>query len=633
VGVSPADFILAARCGEPSDWRRAAAHVLVHNPLGGVCGSVCPDSLCMARCSRGRLDTPVNIPAVQAAIVRKARQLGVLPRFEPAPATGHRVAVVGAGPAGLGAASVLARAGHEVRVLDRAREAGGMARLIPRDRLDPEVLAGDLAWLLGAGDVRLVLGERVALPRELLARGFAAVIVAAGLAEPAELEIPGAERAIGWTEALGSRPPALGGRRVAVVGDGGVALDCAHAALAQGAAHVELFARKALGELGLGRDERERLFSSGIHVSCRVRVTAIRGSGRRVTGLALRKVTLPAGEAFHPSRLADLRDGEHVRRDLDAVILAIGARPGLRLEPHPRIVYAGELESGPATVVEAVASGKKAALAVHRLLAGDDVASCPDRTACPDGSGCPRRASCPEWNRPAGQDRAPGRPRTPSGLPVPLTIEVGGRELPSPFLLAPGPHTAGYEQLRRAYEAGWAGGVVAPGTSSDERDRVRRDVERLAREYPDRLTFVSAGGPGAGDGDCGAMDYRAAANHLALGAPTVQLGAIVARHGLGIVRELESGLSHLLAERGMRAVAELVGSALPGPAAPGEPGPATCEVSRERCARCGNCSRCPQLAVALDATGAPTVDPARCTGCGACVEQCFTGALSLRRAA
>src|SRR5512138_1727446 len=109
-GCSPADFIMAARGGEPSDYRRAAAHILAHNPLGGVCGAVCPDTLCMARCSRRAFDAPVNIPAVQAAILRRARQLGVLPHPRhdtPLPATGMRVAVVGAGPAGLGAASVL----------------------------------------------------------------------------------------------------------------------------------------------------------------------------------------------------------------------------------------------------------------------------------------------------------------------------------------------------------------------------------------------------------------------------------------------------------------------------------------------------------------------------------------------
>ncbi|HSN13992.1 MAG TPA: hypothetical protein VLT61_05125, partial [Anaeromyxobacteraceae bacterium] len=91
--LSPADFILAARCGEPSDYRRAAAHILGNNPLGELCGHLCPDTLCMARCSRRALDGPVDIPAIQAAIVRRARALGVLPRPEPQPATGHRVAV------------------------------------------------------------------------------------------------------------------------------------------------------------------------------------------------------------------------------------------------------------------------------------------------------------------------------------------------------------------------------------------------------------------------------------------------------------------------------------------------------------------------------------------------------------
>jgi NADPH-dependent glutamate synthase beta subunit-like oxidoreductase/Pyruvate/2-oxoacid:ferredoxin oxidoreductase delta subunit len=777
---SPADFILAARCGEPSDYRRAAAHILAHNPLGGVCGSVCPDSLCMARCARRRFDGAVNVPAMQAAILRKARALGVLPRFEPLPATGQRVAVVGAGPAGLGAASVLARCGHEVHVFDRARRPGGMARLIPRERLDPEVLASDIAWLLGQGNVRLVLGRPVALPRNLLARGFAAVIVAAGLTEPVELDVPGHERASSWAELLGKSPPALRGRRVAIVGDGAVALDCAEAALAQGAAHVELFARKALSELDLTARERERLFASGVHVSCRVRVTAIRGRGERVTGLALRQVELPAGEAFHPSRLVDLGHGEHERRDLDAVILAIGARPGVRLERHPRIVYAGDLESGPTSVVEAVASGKRAALAVHTMLAGDDLAACPDRTSCPDGSACPRRATCPEWNRQPAADRSAGSARPRAGLPVPLATDFFGREVSSPFLLSAGPVTEGHARVKRAYEAGWAGAVLsvsvegeASAVPHDALDRACSALERLRREFPDRLTLASAGGaltgcdeaearawqattrrleaagamaleyalvaaqhgdgalrdpelparvadwvlgigdpsvpklfkvpasagslpvlegiaavlarhpealagvtltdsppalpggPGAArswddrgrtseldplsraitsaarqglfaSGDVAVADYLGAARVLALGARTVQLCTIVTRYGLGIVNELHGGLSYFLAERGMRSVAELVGSAAArSTTLVGElpAGKTVCGVDPAACTGCGNCTRCPQHAIALDARGIPCVDASRCIGCALCVEQCFAGALAMRTAA
>lgn len=497
-GLSPADFILAVRCGEPSDYARAAAHILGHNPLGGVCGAVCPGTLCMARCARRAFDGPVNIPAIQAGIVDRARRLGVLPRPEPVAATGDRVAVVGAGPAGLGAATVLARAGHAVHVLDRARRPGGMIRLIPRHRLDPDVLDADLAWLLGVGDISLLLGRPVPLPRELLARGYAAVVVAAGLGDPVPLDVPGGRRALPWTALLGEEAPDLAGRRVGVVGDGAVAVDCALAALARGAAHVELLALRKLSELALPRAERDRLFESGVHLSGRVRVTALRGRGARVTAVVLRRVELPPGQAYHPSRLVDLPSGEHERRDLDVVVAALGGRPGLRREPHPRVVHAGDLEAGPTTVVEALASGKRAGEDVNRLLGGAD-AACPDRASCADGSGCPKRATCPEWSRPASPGSGSGAPRAAPGLPVPLDADVLGRRVSSPFLLAAGPYAAGHAPLRRAYDAGWGGAVMGVPRGGGERalDAACRDVERVVREFPQRLTMVRHEGPPA----------------------------------------------------------------------------------------------------------------------------------------
>jgi NADPH-dependent glutamate synthase beta subunit-like oxidoreductase len=75
---SPADFIMAAKVGAPSDFRRAAALIMAANPLGGVCGVVCPDTHCMRACARATFDVPINIPAVQATIVAKAREAGVM---------------------------------------------------------------------------------------------------------------------------------------------------------------------------------------------------------------------------------------------------------------------------------------------------------------------------------------------------------------------------------------------------------------------------------------------------------------------------------------------------------------------------------------------------------------------------
>jgi hypothetical protein len=129
---SPADFLRAARIGEPSDFARAAAEILTMNPLGGVCGVLCPDRHCMAACSRAKFDRPVEIPSAQATIVAKVRALGVEPRLPAPPPNGRSVAVVGAGPAGLAAAAVLARKGYAATVFERTAQAGGCHHMVLR---------------------------------------------------------------------------------------------------------------------------------------------------------------------------------------------------------------------------------------------------------------------------------------------------------------------------------------------------------------------------------------------------------------------------------------------------------------------------------------------------------------------
>jgi Na+-translocating ferredoxin:NAD+ oxidoreductase RNF subunit RnfB len=102
-------------------------------------------------------------------------------------------------------------------------------------------------------------------------------------------------------------------------------------------------------------------------------------------------------------------------------------------------------------------------------------------------------------------------------------------------------------------------------------------------------------------------------------------------YGLGVVNELQGGLSFFLAERGLRSVPELVASAAAQTIPP--TGKAVCEVDLATCTGCGNCSRCPHLAIALDARGMPTVDRERCVGCALCVQLCLGGSLSLHRPA
>jgi dihydropyrimidine dehydrogenase (NAD+) subunit PreA len=396
-------------------------------------------------------------------------------------------------------------------------------------------------------------------------------------------------------------------------------------------------------------------------------------------------------------------------------------------------------------------------------------------------------------------------------IPVPLEAEFFGRKIRSPFLLSAAPHTDGYAQMQTAYERGWSGGIIktafdnvpihipggymtvlGPATygncdnvSGHTLDRVCREVSRLVKEFPDRLTLASTGGPvtsrdeedkaawqantrrlessgvmgieyslscpqggdgtngdmvsqnaelaakvidwvmeasdasnpklfkltaavtaigpllkkiqavfakypqkkagitlansfpgmtfrgngqtpagrrwesgvvvgisGEGvlpisnltlagaassgiviSGNGGAMNYLAAANFLALGARTVQFCTVVMKHGLGIIDELHSGLSHLLQERGFKSVEELIGSAWPSPIADFLSLSAIKkipQVAPERCRHCGNCTRCPYQAITLDAQGTPEFAAENCVGCSLCAQKCFAGALVMR---
>jgi dihydropyrimidine dehydrogenase (NAD+) subunit PreA len=148
------------------------------------------------------------------------------------------------------------------------------------------------------------------------------------------------------------------------------------------------------------------------------------------------------------------------------------------------------------------------------------------------------------------------------------------------------------------------------------------------------LTLAKVSGMGiAVSGNGGPMDYKAAANFLALGAQTVQFCTVVMKYGLGIVDELHSGLSFLMQERGFRSVKELIGSALPNAITAFDALSATKklpEVVRELCVHSGNCTRCPYQAITLDRQGVPTFDPAHCTGCSLCAQKCFAGAIFMR---
>jgi NADPH-dependent glutamate synthase beta subunit-like oxidoreductase/dihydroorotate dehydrogenase/Pyruvate/2-oxoacid:ferredoxin oxidoreductase delta subunit len=777
---SPADFIMAAKQGTPGDYQRSAAEIMTLNPLGGICGVVCPDRFCQARCVHKNFDRPVEIPALQAAIVEKAKRLNVMPVLQVPPANGKKVAVVGAGPAGVAAALMLAQRGYKVDLLEKEPRPGGACNIIPEHRLPRDVLQSDLEWGLRHPHIALKPNTTVAEPAALLGQGYDAVVVAVGLWNPYTLDIDGEERAVPGLAYLASPAKYEMKGRVAVVGGGATALDCATTAKRRGAAQVELFSLEKLSEMPLTPREMKELMDHGILVNGRTKVTAVLEPGE---GIKTQAVHLPDGAKFELKALKGVAGSHQKRKDIDHVIVAIGARSSLPKVENPAVFWAGDCAHGPSTVVEASASGKNAAALVDTFLRQAEKPAIPR----------PRKSVIP----------VPGYNR----LLVSLETDFFGRALRSPFLLSAAPPSDGLEPMRLGLAAGWAGGVMKtafdnlpihiPGeyfiafnqetwgncdnVSGHALDRVCGEIGVLRKEFPDRLIAGSTGGPvsgrdeedikgwqsntrkledaGAmaieyslscpqgGDGtegaivsqnarltakiidwvmqvsnpevpklfkltaavtsveviikairevfarypgkkagitlantfpvlgfrtgqkktwdegivygmsgagvapisnltlasvanmgvtvssNGGAMDYRSSAHFLALGARSVQYCTAPMKYGVGYITELESGLSHLMAARGMKGMADLIGAALPNPITGFMDISAQKKISnvnRDLCMQCGNCSRCSYGAIKLDGERFPLISAEHCVGCSICTQKCFAGALSMR---
>jgi len=500
VNCSPFDFIMAARVGNPSDIKRAAGEIMHSNPLGGVCGLVCPDRFCMAACSRKNFDGSINIPKVQATLVETAKRLGGIPRFSTPTPNGKKVAVIGGGPAGLGAASALGQLGYTVDIFESREILGGMMNLIPDQRLDKEVVQSDIEFSLSLGDITAKAGVKIEDPKQLLSQGYDAVCVTTGLWKPIELGIENENQAIKMVDLLSNKNTYNFDGRVAVIGGGATAVDCAMTARERGASHVELFMLEKLSEMPLTANEREELIKYDIEISGRIRISKIIMDNGNVSGIETKKVELPEGQSFKPANVRDVDGTDGIRTDFSAVVMAIGMRSYVAREQVDGLFYAGDISNGPTTVVEAVASGKNTAIEINAYLKKQEKPKIRKVTKS--------YFEMPGYNR----------------VPVSLETDFFGRKIHSPYLLSASPLTDGLEQMNIAYEYGWAGGVMktafdnvpihipseymftfnprtygnSDNVSGHPLDRVCREVEQLVKTWPDRLTMASTGGPVSG---------------------------------------------------------------------------------------------------------------------------------------
>ena len=222
VNCSPQEFIQHAKKGE---YKEAVASICKNNPMGHTCGLICPDQFCMKACLRGKIDFPINIPLVQATLINKYREDMVDGNKQPT--NGKKIAIVGAGPAGMAAAWKLIKLGYAVKLFEKSDKVGGALNLIPDYRLPYEVIEDDWRYINRIGKAEIVFNSQIDNPLELLEVGFDGVIMAIGEQNIIDLGVDGEENVVPYADYLKNPDKFAGAKRVGIIGGGNVAADCA----------------------------------------------------------------------------------------------------------------------------------------------------------------------------------------------------------------------------------------------------------------------------------------------------------------------------------------------------------------------------------------------------------------------
>jgi len=379
------------------DWQRAAQLVLERNPMPAVTGRVCPHFFEM-NCNRCELDDAVATRTVERHLGDQV--LGDISTFFKSPdvVTSKRVAVVGSGPAGLAAAYYLRQAGHGVTVFDAMSEAGGMlTHSIPGYRLPKAVVRKQIEALEHIG-VKFVLGT--AIEKDALTElngDFDSTFLATGAWRDKTIGIEGAEYLQSGLEFLiglhGSRRPP--GEQVVVIGGGGVAIDVAISALRLGARRVTMACLETRETMPAAAEEIAQALEEGVELLTSWGPQRVLTTGSKLASMELVRCTsvFDVEGRFKPS----FEMSTTLTVDADCVLLAIGQVPDLRLadgllqtdgtrivvtEPGetslPGVFAGGDVVTGPASVIEAIAAGQRAAIAIDRYLGGGTAGSSND---------------------------------------------------------------------------------------------------------------------------------------------------------------------------------------------------------------------------------------------------------------
>ncbi|HEY1426118.1 MAG TPA: FAD-dependent oxidoreductase [Caulobacteraceae bacterium] len=375
------------------------------NVFPGILGRTC-DRPCEPACRRGRVEAePVAICRLKrVAADNKDDIAGRLP----APAkrsNGKRIALVGCGPASLTVARDLAPLGYELTIIDSDPQPGGMIRSqIPRFRLPESVIDEEIDYITRLG-MTLRQGERVESLKSLLGEGWDAVFVGSGAPRGRELDIPGRQEAaahihigIDWLSSVSFGHVDKIGKRVIVLGGGNTAMDCCRTSRRLGGEDVKVIVRSGFDEMKASPWEKEDAMHEDIPILNFLVPKEFTHENGRLIGVVFEKVAASYDEkgrrSLNPTGEPD------VHFECDDVLVAVGqenAFPWIERDigiefdkwdmpvisdvtmgsTNPKVFFGGDSAFGPKNIIWAVAHGHEAAVSIHKLCQGEDVADRP----------------------------------------------------------------------------------------------------------------------------------------------------------------------------------------------------------------------------------------------------------------
>lgn len=405
VMVKIPDFIAKVAEGE---FEEAYKIISETSSLPAICGRVCPqETQCEGKCVHGKKGEPVAIGRLERFVADwHASNFGD-EEIKPAQSNGHKVAVIGAGPAGLACAGDLINKGYDVTVFESLHKTGGVLVYgIPQFRMPKEIVAAEVAKLEAKG-VKFVtdaiVGRAMTVDELMKEEGFESVFIGTGAGLPAFMNIPG-ENLLGVCSAneyltrinlmKAYLPeydtPIQHAKNIAVVGGGNVAMDAARCAKRMGAENVYIIYRRSAEEIPARAEEIHHAVEEGIDFRYLTNPVAVKGTeDGHVCGIECVKMQLGEPDASGRRRPVEIKDSNFVL-DVDCVIMAIGtklntlildttenleanAKGGIGTNEEaatnrPGIFAGGDAVTGAATVIKAMGAGKVAAAGIDEYL-------------------------------------------------------------------------------------------------------------------------------------------------------------------------------------------------------------------------------------------------------------------------